>query len=110
MAKCYTRITEDDGTVMYCIVDTARHELSGFIDEDGIKIDFSLGEFWKHDCPWVISSPLIASGDEERFVAMMDRFDEHMASRYRSDWEDGKVWFENLGLLRAVESEEAPEE
>lgn len=110
MAKCYMRITEDDGTAMYCIVDTARHELSKFIDEDGIKIDFSLGEFWKQGCPWIISSPLIASEDEERFVAMMDRFDEHMASRYRSDWEGGKAWFEGLGLLRVVEAEERPEE
>ena len=41
---------------------------------------------------------------------MMDRFDEHMSSRYRSDWEDGKVWFEGLGLLKAVEAEECPEE
>lgn len=36
---------------MYCIVDTTRHELSEFIEDDGIKIDFSLGEFWKQDCP-----------------------------------------------------------
>lgn len=110
MAKCYTRITEDNGVTMYCILDTARHELSEFIDEDGIAIGFSLGEFWKQDCPWVISSPLIASEDEERFVAMMNRFDEHMASWYRSEWEDGKVWFEGLGLLKAVEAEEHPEE
>ena len=86
---------------MYCIVDTARHELSKFIDEDGIKIDFSLGEFWKQ-CPWVISSPLVASEDEERFVAMMGRFDGYMASRYSSDWEDGKVRFEELGFLKTV--------
>lgn len=51
MAKCYTRITEDNGLTMYCIVDTTRHELSEFIDDDGIAIDFSLGEFWKQDCP-----------------------------------------------------------
>lgn len=54
MAKCYTRITEDNGLTMYCIVDTTRHELSEFIDDDGIAIDFSLGEFWKQDCPWVL--------------------------------------------------------
>lgn len=95
---------------MYCIVDTARHEFSKFIEDDGVKIDFSLSEFWNHNCPWVISSPLIASEDEEGFVAIMDRFDEHMTSRYRSDWEDGKVWFEGLGLLKAVESKELPEE
>lgn len=84
-------MSEDDRLTIYCIVNTSRHELSKFIEDDSIKIDFSLGEFWNHNCPWVISSPLIASEDEERFVAMMDRFDEHMASRYRSDWEDGKA-------------------
>ena len=111
MACCYKRITSDqDGTVMYCILDTREHELNRWLRRIDFPINFSLGEFVAPQSPWVISTPLIYSPDEEKFVSMMDNFDSMMAERLGGEWGKAKEWFDSLpfegaGDIDKVDSE-----
>lgn len=97
MAYCYKRITSDqDGTAMYCILDTREHELNRWLRRIDFQISFSLGEFVAPQSPWVISTPLLGSPDEEKFVSMMDDFDSMMAERLGGEWDKAKEWFDSL--------------
>ena len=97
MNTCFKKVASDpDGTIMFVMLDSKDHVLNELLRQNDLAVSFELGEFYNPDTQWIISTPLVASNDEENFVEMMYDFDLLMDKKLGDVWKAGKEWFSAL--------------